>query len=240
MKSIDLLNNYFKSYYPIDFYIYNAIFFTLKNFDVSSEEDIKSKLIFLEENLNANDVNLIINYALDYDNLNFISKAKLICMKIIFPSIFRKLIFEEIQNLKNHTNDTKNDTKYDLFKYYIPIQYFDFNPYHRLKPRIYYAIKKQLILCENIDEMKKKLIYDEQFKYFLINRFCEEEKEISNKQVFSMRVYEICSELENLLSSNENISKKQDEIFMNIQKEQYENLVNRIEREIDTNLGFRR
>ena len=150
MKSIDFLGNHFKSYYPIDFYIYNALFFTLKNFNVINEEELKKKLIYLEENLNENDVNLIVNYVLDYDNLNFITKAKIIFMKIIFLSNFKKLILEEIHNLKNHTNDFENNTKYDLFKNYIPIQYFDFNPYSRLRPKIYYVIRKELILCENI------------------------------------------------------------------------------------------
>ena len=238
MKSINFLSNHFKSYYPIDFYIYNALFFTLKNFNVINEEELKKELIFIEENLNENDVNLIVNYALDYDNLNFITKAKIIFMKMIFLSSFKKLILEEIHNLKNHINDFENNTKYDLFKNYIPIQYFDFNPYSRLRPKIYYVIRKELILCENIEEMKKKLIYDEQFKYFVINRFCEEEKEISNKQVFSMRIYEICSELEKLVSSRLDIQKKQDSIFINVQQEQYENLIERIEREINKKLRF--
>ena len=102
---------------------------------------------------------------------------------------------------------------------------------------IYYVIRKELILCENIEAMKKKLIYDEQFKDFVINRFCEE-KEISNKQVFTMRIYEIFSELEKLVSSKLDIQKQLDSIFINIQQEQYENLIERIEREINTKLGF--
>lgn len=87
MKSIDFLTNHFKSYYPIDFYIYNALFFTLKNFNVINEEELMNKLIFIEENLTKNDVNLIMNYTLDYENLNYITKAKIIFMKIFFYQI---------------------------------------------------------------------------------------------------------------------------------------------------------
>jgi hypothetical protein len=228
MEAINFLNDHYKSYYPIDFHIYNALFFTLKNLNVTNEESLKDKLIFLEDNLNKKDIHLLINYASDYGNLNFITKAKLILFKLISLSSFKRLILEEIQNLKLHINDFENDDKYNLFKYYFPLQYFDFNPYSRLKPRIYYFIRKQLILCDNIEEMKKKLKFDEQFKYFIIDRFNEEEKEISNKKVFSMRVYEVCSELEKLLSTD-----------LNIQEEQYINLSERSEREINRELGFK-
>ncbi len=38
-----------------------------------------NKLIFIEENLTGNQcVNLIMNYTLDYENLNYITKAKII------------------------------------------------------------------------------------------------------------------------------------------------------------------
>ncbi len=239
MKSIDFLTNHFKSYYPIDFYIYNALFFTLKNFNVINEEELMNKLIFIEENLTKNDVNLIMNYTLDYENLNYITKAKIIFMKIFFLSNFKKLILEEIYNLKNHINDFKNNSKYDLFKRYIPIKHFDIYPYSRLKPRIYYVIRKELILCENTKEMRNKLVYDEQFKYFIINKFYEEEKEISNKKVFSMRIYEICSELEKLVSYKLDTQKKQNDMLINtLQQEQYENLIESVEREINTKLGF--
>ncbi len=87
--------------------------------------------------------------------------------------------------------------------------------------------------------MRNKLVYDEQFKYFIINKFYEEEKEISNKKVFSMRIYEICSELEKLVSYKLDTQKKQNDMLINtLQQEQYENLIESVEREINTKLGF--
>lgn len=227
MKSNDFLINYFKSYNPLDFYIYNAFFFKLKKLNINCVEELKDKLSFFEKNLNKNDIHLLTNYTMDYDNLNFITKAKFILSKLFFSSVFEKIILEEIWNLEAYNPDLENDTKYDNLKYYFPMNPYSFTAYYRLKPRVYYFIRRQLILCDNKNEMIKKLKFDEQFKCFVIDRFYEEEKEITNKKIFEILVYQVCSELVNLLS-----------IDLSSQKKEYEKILEVNETQVNRKLGL--
>ncbi len=97
--------------------------------------------------------------------------------------------------------DFKEDNKIaDLFQYYLPIKkMFDFQPYGRMIPNIYYLIRNQLFICKDSEEIITKLKYDEQFKDFIINKFYEDNKEISSKMVFSFRVMSVCGEIERYL-----------------------------------------
>lgn len=84
MKPTLYLNDYFKSYTPKDFYIYNAIFYILQKTNITLEVDIKENLNLIRNRLNENDINLIANYVMDYEELNFIRKAKFILSKLFF------------------------------------------------------------------------------------------------------------------------------------------------------------
>lgn len=199
MKPTLYLNDYFKSYTPKDFYIYNAIFYILQKTNITLEVDIKENLNLIRNRLNENDINLIANYVMDYEELNFIKKAKFILSKLFFLSVWRKLIIEEIASMMHF--DFKEDNKIaDLFQYYLPIKkMFDFQPYGRMIPNIYYLIRNQLFICKDSEEIITKLKYDEQFKDFIINKFYEDNKEISSKMVFSFRVMSVCGEIERYL-----------------------------------------
>lgn len=121
MKSVLYLNNYFKNYTPKDFYIFNVIFYILQKTIITSEENIKENLNFIKNNLNKNDINLIANYIIDYENLNFIKKTKFIFSKLFFLNIWKKLIIEEIASMMQF--DLKENNKIlDLLKYYLPIK----------------------------------------------------------------------------------------------------------------------
>lgn len=211
MKSVLYLNNYFKNYTPKDFYIFNVIFYILQKTIITSEENIKENLNFIKNNLNKNDINLIANYIIDYENLNFIKKTKFIFSKLFFLNIWKKLIIEEIASMMQF--DLKENNKIlDLLKYYLPIKKkFDLQPYSQMIPNIYYLTRNQLLLCKDIEEIIIKLKYDEQFKEFIIKKIYEENKDISNKMVFSFRVMSVFEEIQQYL---ELTSKEQEELYI--------------------------
>lgn len=78
-------------------------------------------------------------------------------------------------------------------------------------PNIYYLTRNQLLLCKDIEEIIIKLKYDEQFKEFIIKKIYEENKDISNKMVFSFRVMSVFEEIQQYL---ELTSKEQEELYI--------------------------
>lgn len=226
MKATLFLNDYFKSYTPLDFYIYNILFFILKKQGTQSKNDLDKNLYIIINGINNNDISLMANYCVNYRSLNYLSKAKFILSKLFFLDIWKKTIFHEINNIKNYRDENKYNYKFDFYKYYFPIQKLDINPYRRIKPKIFYIIRNQLIMLENKEEMISKVKYDEEFKYFLLNKFSEEEKEITSRIVFSLRIHEVLQEIQYLLELD---VKEQERQYLDLLKSEEFNIVNKYE-----------
>lgn len=209
MKNIDFLTDYFNSYYPKDVYIYIVFFIILEHKEVSNIDDLHKQIDIIEQNITKNDINLLINFSSDIGNMDLFSRLFLNLTRIFIPNIFKNIVLEELYSIKQYTPNNDRQNIFDLLKYYFPYQNtnFDFKAYSRFKPRIYYFIRQQLLSsCKTKEEIIDKLKYNEEFKFYITQRFYDEDKEILNKKVFENRIYQVCNELlSNLESDNKSI-----------------------------------
>lgn len=202
MKSIDFLTDYFNSYYPKDVYIYSVFFIILEDREVSNIDDLHKQIDIIEQNITKNDINLLINFSSDIDNIDFLSRLFLNLTRIFMPNIFKNIVLEELYYMKLYTHNNDRQKIFNLLNYYFPYENtnFDLNPYNRFKPSIYYSIRAQLLSnCKTKEEIIDKLKYNEEFKFYITQRFYDENKEILNKKVFEKRVYDVCYELLSIL-----------------------------------------
>ena len=206
MNSLEFLTNHFKSYYPKDTYIYVVFFTLLEHNKVENVNDLNRQLDRIEENLTRNDINLLINFSSDIDNIDFISRLFINTIRTTIPSIFKDIVIEELYTMKLHSSNRNKEKQFNLLKYYFPYNnpIFELNSYRRFKSRIYYFLRKQLLAsCNTKEEMINKLKYNEEFIFYIVNRFYEEDKEIVNKKMFEKQVYEVCNELIRTLELSE-------------------------------------
>ncbi len=198
MISIKFLTNHFNSYYPKDVYIYIVFLITLEHYNVSNIDTLNQQIEKIEQELTKNDINLLINFSSNIGNIDFIARLFLNIIRIFTPNIIKNIVIEELYNMKRYLPDDDKQEQSNLLKYYFPYQNtnFDFKPYSRFKPRIYYFLREQLLSsCVTKEEIIDKLKYNEEFKFYITQRFYDEDKEITNKKIFESRVYQVCNEL---------------------------------------------
>jgi hypothetical protein len=229
MKTLDFLREHFNSYYPLDTNIYSLIFVLMEKNEVNSIEKISEFIDNIESNITKNDISLITNYASNLNNIDFLSRLLLNFMRIFSPNTLRKIVMDEFYKISNYTPVKDKKEEYEIFQYYCPFQnsMFDFQPHYQYKARIFYFIRKQLILCNSKEEMIEKLKHNEEFKFYVTSRFYDKENEIINKMTFEQRVYQVCNEIVYILEL-------EDEEAISNYKKEFENYSRFIKKE----LGF--